>query len=146
MSAILRISARLRRFKHLIAEVDAAKLKSNATVLRNHIIRINKRAQEIYTYLNKSNNPEAKSHSNTMRNLAVRLTGLITKPKPDKKLVTDTYNLLIGEFETIRNNFLPKEWIARWNYAPMKEIRDSLAFISIILKSNEIDAVLALIE
>jgi hypothetical protein len=145
--AILRISARHRRLRDLIktaAAPDPAQLKRDATILKNHVIRINKRAQEVYNYLAQLNVGEAKAHANTLRNLAVRLTGQIMNPKPDKKTITDTYNLLTGEFETIRNNFLPKAWIDQWDYAPMKEIRDSLAFVNRYLVGPNIDLILGM--
>lgn len=96
----------------------------------NHIIRVNREcdlmlpavAAQVKAGILR---PEAQRHVQSMKNLAVRLTGLVinTADLSNLKQVEDLYKLLAGEYDTIENNYIGKE------YKHMKNIRDSLVFI-----------------
>ena len=103
----------------------------------NHVIKINQQSQQLLLDVDKEVKagglaPETRNHVNSMRNLAVRLTGFVRQQEmPPVRDLRDLYNKLAGEYSTIQTNYID------WRYDKMKSIRDSLVFVDRFIKKME---------
>lgn len=76
--------------------------------------------------------PEAISHARNLRNEAVQFARIVLAPKQTSIVsMLPLFNRIAGEFETLRTNYMtPVALKVPGLYLPMRQIRDSLAWMS----------------
>lgn len=97
-------------------------------VYRNHVIRINQQAEELQRAINYgiqvgTTRAEARSYSDGLKNIAVRLTAVVQgggNPEEEQRLIQELFRM----YNTIATHYVDRR------YEPMEQIGVSLAYIA----------------
>jgi hypothetical protein len=98
------------------------------TAYKNHVIRLNQQAHILADAIKDgiatgSTKSEAKNHADSLRNIAVRYTGLTQQDSTDTQQLKELFKNMMQAYDILARNYVSDQ------YDPMKKMRESLYFI-----------------